>query len=295
MAGTKRCGSCGRVTQWISWSRLRSHEECHQKGYLERARKRAPLANTRVFFPGNVTDRAVRDFLLLPDPYEHEGWMAAHVEDIVTREKKIIEDDGGVMSWKDRADKAQVIKDCTEAVTKIEAGLWEKVLPYEYRPDFRFKAPISIPHPNGGTEEVIINGAMDIVGRNPETNEWFVWDVKHTRDNSYWKKTQGQLGFYDLAIQLMFKAKTSEVGLLQPLCTERIKAVPLDSNTRSVMMQRIMRMAQEVWRDEKTPRSDSKYCGFCDVKHACSKFKAVEVNGRRTVSLGMPKIDVEDA
>lgn len=283
------------MTFWLSWSRLRSHEECKQKGYLERAKKRAPLSNTRVFFPGNVTDRAVRDFLLLPDPTDHEGWMAEHVEEIVNREKNLIEEGGGIMSWKDRDDKAQVIRDCTEAVTKIEAGLWEKVLPYEYRPDFRFKAPIMVPHPNGGLEEVMLNGAMDIVGRNPETGDWFVYDVKHTRDNSYWKKTQGQLGFYDLSLMVMFKAKSSEVGLLQPLCNERVKIVPLDQSTRSVMMQRVTRMAQEVWREEKAPRTDTKYCTFCDVKHACSKFKAVEVNGRRTVSLGTPKVPQEDA
>lgn len=283
------------MTLWLSWSRLRSHEECKQKGYLERKKMRAPLSNTRVFFPGNVTDRAVRDFLMLPDPLEHEGWMAERVEDIVTREKKIIEDDGGVMTWKDAGDKAQVIQDCTEAVTKIEAGLWEKVLPYEYRPDFRFKAPIMVPHPNGGTEQVMLNGAMDIVGRDPETDRWFVYDVKHTRDNNYWKKTQGQLGFYDLALMVMFQAKASEVGLLQPLCNERVKIVPLDTNTRQVMMQRVTRMAQEVWRDEKAPRADTKYCSFCDVKHACSKFQAVEVNGRRKVSLGNFTIFKENA
>lgn len=275
------------MTLYVSWSALRTHEECRQRGALNRQRKRAPMADTRVFFPGTVTDRLVRDFLLLPNPSENMGWMADHVESIVDREKTQIEDQDQVMLYKDPGDRAQIIKDCTEAVTKIEPGLIEHVLPYEYRPDFRFKAPLRIPHPNGGTEEIVLNGAMDIIVRNPKTGMWDVWDVKHTRDNSYWKKTQGQLGFYDLAVNVMFGAKTATVGLLQPLCDTAVLPVPLDNNTREVMMQRITRMAQDVWQGDKTPRSDNKFCGFCDVKHACSKFKAVEVDGRRKISFSV--------
>lgn len=214
------------------------------------------------------------------------GLMPDMVDSIIDREINEINERGGVMTWKNTEDHEQVRKDCIEAVTKIEPALVEHVLPYEYRPDFRFKAPINLPHPNGGHEQVVLNGAMDIIVRNPNTKKWGVWDVKHTRDNSYWQKTKGQLGFYDLAVQVMFNAETEVVGLLQPLCTKQVLPVGLDSDTRSVMMSRIVRMAGEVWREDRTPRSDNTYCGFCDVKHACSKFKAVTKGGRHYVSFG---------
>lgn len=272
------------MSLYISWSSLRVHEECKQHGYLARSGKRAPLANQRVFFPGTVTDRVVRDWLLMENPTP--GLMPEMVDAIIDREKDEIAERGGVMTWKNHDDREQVRKDCTEAVTKIEPGLIEHVLPYEYRPDFRFKAPLQIPHPNGGHEKVVLNGAMDIIVRNPETMKWGVWDVKHTRDDSYWKKTQGQLGFYDLAVQILFNAETEVVGLLQPLCKKAVLPVPLSTDTRAVMMSRIVRMAQEVWREDKTPRSDNTFCGFCDVKHACSKFQAVAKGGRHFVTFG---------
>lgn len=272
------------MSLYISWSSLRTHEECKQRGFLNRSHKRAPLANQRVFFPGTVTDRVVRDWLLMEKP--ELGLMPEMVESVVDREKNEIAEKGGVMTWKDHGDRDQVLKDCIEAVTKIEPGLVQHVLPYEYRPDFRFKAPLKVPHPNGGHEEVVLNGAMDIIVRNPETMKWAVWDVKHTRDNYYWKKTQGQLGFYDLTVQIMFNAQTEVVGLLQPLCDKPVLPVPLDVDTRSVMMSRIVRMAQEVWRGDKTPRADSSICGFCDVKHACTKFQAVNRGGKHYVNFG---------
>lgn len=49
----------------ISWSQLRTHEECKQRGFLQRTGHKSVLDNQRVFFPGTVTDRVVRDWLQL--------------------------------------------------------------------------------------------------------------------------------------------------------------------------------------------------------------------------------------
>jgi CRISPR/Cas system-associated exonuclease Cas4 (RecB family) len=271
------------VTLKISWSGLRTHEECKQRGHLQRQGKRATLDNQRIFFPGTVTDRVVRDWLV-NEPLKHEGEMSAMVEEIVNREKAIIEDEGGVMSWKSREDKAKVIEDCVEAVTKIEPALMKYVVPFEYMADYRFKAPIDVPHPDGGTEQILLHGAMDILVKDGK-GRYAVWDVKHTRDDGYWRKTVGQLGFYDLACQIMFDQPTSIVGLLQPLCKKEVLPVTLDENSRGQMMQRVVGMARDIWNKDVPPRSDNKLCGFCAVRHACSKFQPVrDIQGKDRVS-----------
>jgi hypothetical protein len=274
------------MTLWISWSRLRSHEECHQKGYLERGKKRAPLANERVFFPGNVTDRVVRDLLLMPDAADHVDDMPDMVSAKMDALQEEIAERGAIMTFKTAVDAQEVREDCIEAVTKMAPALRKYVLPYAWQADYRFKAPIKMPHPKGGTELVMLNGAMDIVVHDEERNVWSVYDVKHTKDDSYWRKTQGQLGFYDLAVLLMFNGVTEHVALFQPLCKEPVKTVPLEEDSRRVMLTRIAAMASDVWNEERAPRTDSKFCTYCDVKHACSKFKAVQQdNGRRIARL----------
>jgi hypothetical protein len=271
---------------WISWSALRTHEECKQKGFLQRTGKKATLNDTRVFFPGTVTDRVVRDWLANTDihPSDNLGAMPGMVSEIMDRERELInEGDSGVMVWKNKGDRAEVEKQCIEAVTKIEPALLKFVVPYEYMADFRFKAPLRLPHPAGGTELVVLNGYMDIIVKDDKGRFW-VWDVKHTRDSSYWKKTAGQIGFYDLAVEIMFGQPTIRSGLLQPLALPIVKPIPTDADARSVTMSRIASMATDVWMGNKEPRRDNKECGFCQVKHACSKWQPTKSGDRRTLT-----------
>lgn len=284
--GRDKCKGCGAVTLRISWSGLRTHEECKQKGHLMRTGKRAKLDNSRMFFPGNVTDRTVRDWLA-QDPYSNPGAMPSMVEHIVEREYDALKERGEVMLWKSKTDKAAVIAECKTAVERIEPALEKLVLPFDYDVDFKFQAPLTLPHPDGGMETVLLIGFMDIIVRRtmPDgSHRWMIWDVKHTKDDYYWKKTQGQLGFYDLSNWVMTSENTQAVGLLQPLCKERVKPVSLDRDTRSVLMQRVTNMARDLWNGDNAPRVDNKLCGFCSVKHACTKFKPVEVDGKRRIS-----------
>lgn len=262
------------MTLRVSWSSLRTHEECKQRGKLQRQGKRNTIDNQRVFFPGTVTDRVVRDWLL-NNPEQNMGAMPDMVESIVTREKDIIAEEGGAMVWKDRSDRAQVIKDCREAVEKIEPSLVKYVLPFEYQVDFRFKAPVTVPNARTKQQEaIVLIGAMDILVKD-NNGRFAVWDVKHTRDDGYWRKTSGQLSFYDLAVKIMFGSGTSITGLLQPLCKLPVKPVTLDINSRTQLMTRVVRMANDIWADNLPPRTDNSYCGFCNVKHACTKFQPV--------------------
>lgn len=271
------------MTLRISWSQLRVHEECKERGHHQRSGRRATLDNQRVFFPGTVTDRVVRDWLS-GDPLETRGAMPSMVEAILDREYQEIKDNGGVIAWKSADDRRTVLKDCVEAVTKIEPALLRYVVPYEYQVAMRFQVLVSLPHPLGHNETVLLVGEIDILVRD-DKQRWWVWDVKHTRDNQYWRKTKGQLTFYDLCVELMFGAPTIRAGLLQPLCREQVKPFSLTEDDRAQMVQRISGMARDIWNDEHPPRQDSTLCGWCSVRHACSKFQPVVVGGKRRITL----------
>lgn len=262
---------------FVSWSSLRAHMECRQKGHLQRTGKKATMENQRVFFPGTVTDRVVRDWLA-GDPYNNPGLMVDMVESFVQREQDNIEAEGKKLYWKDAGDRDNIILECQKAVRIIEPDLERLVLPYEYDVDFKFRAPMMAPHPDGTMQSILLIGYMDIIVKQAE-NVWAVWDVKHTKDNQYWKKTRGQLSFYDLAVDIMFGAPTSEVGLLQPLCTEPVRKFVLEEEDRTILETHVLRMATDIWKENIEPNAPISACYYCNVKHACSRF--APKNGNR--------------
>lgn len=255
--------------------------ECHQKGYLQRTGHRAKMANQRVFFPGTVTDRVVRDWLA-DDPYSNPGLMPEMVESVVKREQESIEEQGKQLRWKDDKDRDSIILECREAVTKIEPSLNKLVLPYDYDVDFGFKAPMKVPNPATGVSDLLLIGFMDIIVRKSE-EEWAVYDVKHTKDDYYWKKTRGQLSFYDLVVDTLFGVPTMEVGLLQPLCKEPEKLFHLNEEDRTILLAHVQSMSDDIFTENFDPNAPVSACSWCDVKHACTRFKPV--NGSKRVSL----------
>jgi hypothetical protein len=214
--------------------------------------------------------------------------MAQMVETIMEREKTLIEEGGGVMRWQTPTDREEVLADCIEAVTRLEPILEKRVLPYEWDVDYRFKVPVRFPHPAGGHVIIILNGAMDIIVRDRRSTEetfWDIWDVKMTRDNDYWRKTAGQITFYDNARGLHLPGTRRNSGLLQPMCNERVKPYPVTDDLVKQMRSRIARMVDQVFREQFELTPARSMCGVCDVSHACPRFKAVEVGGRRRISL----------
>lgn len=258
----------------ISWSRLRTHEECKQRGALTRSGKEPAISNSRNFFPGTVTDLVVRDWLA-GEPEKNLGRMPDMVDQVMHKALEEEKERGRVVLFKHAADWAEIEKDCKEAVTNIEPLLIEHVLPNDYQVDFRFKAPLGIPNAQDELEYVQIRGAMDIIVRDPVTGEFDVWDVKHTRDKGYWRKTVGQLSFYDLAVFAMFGQDARRVGLLQPLTPEPFFPYELDDGRRSQLLQRVIAYSQDLWAENFEPNGKPSECSFCDVKFACSKFKPV--------------------
>jgi hypothetical protein len=144
-----------------------------------------------------------------------------------------------------------------------------------------------VPHPAGYQSQILLIGFMDVIVRHPESDyspeKWAVYDVKHTLDNYYWKKTRGQLSFYDLAVDVMFESPTFEVGLLQPLCNETTKMFKLDDQDRSILEAHVMRMANDIWLNNIEPTAPRSECAFCNVKHACSRF--IPANGDKRANL----------
>lgn len=282
-SNAERCPECGKLMLRISWSALRTHLECKQRGALMRAGKRLNISDSRSFFPGNVVDRVVRDWLA-GEPEKNFGKMPDLVDFTIERELGRIKERGGLMKWKHDKDQELVSADCKEAVEKIEPILIAEVLPNEWEVDFRFQAPLGIPDIDDSIAYITLSGAMDILVRTPE-GKFRVWDVKMTRDNSYWKKTVGQLSFYDLAVFALFEQDTDAVGLFQPMCTEEVLRYDLDDSKRSVIMQQVIGMAHDIWLGDDTPTMDMSRCSFCDTKHACTRFAPTRVGGRKVVSL----------
>lgn len=255
--------------------------ECKQKSYLQRTGKKLTVENKRLFFPGTVTDRVVRDWLA-NDPYNNPGIMPDMVEEIVKREEAEILESGKKLIWKNDKDRDSIIEDCQTAVRNIEPDLNRLVLPYEYDVDFGFKAPIMAPHPAGDMSQILLVGYMDIIVRDPDPDEpkWYVYDVKHTKDEYYWKKTRGQLSFYDLSVDIMFGQPTAGVGLLQPLCKEKTKMFTLQDEDRDILQKHVLDMAHDIWVNDVDPNAPISACKFCNVKHACSRFNPVNKGNR---------------
>lgn len=274
------------MTVRISWSSLRTHDECKQKSHLARTKKLALLDDKRGFFPGTVTDRVVRNWLN-DDPAANLGIMPDMVAATVDIERKALSDrDEGVVRWRGVEDKKKIIQECREAVTLIEPALLKYVVPFEYQADFHFEAPLFALNPRTGARgRILLNGYMDILVRD-DKQRWWVFDVKHTRDNSYWRKTVGQLGFYDLAIELMFGQSTALTGLLQPLCSEKMKPYKPTPESRAQLMQRVLGMARDIWSGIQTPVTGNGPCSYCPTRHACVKFQPVrDAKGQKRMPL----------
>lgn len=267
----------------LSWSQLRNADECKQKRYLTVQGTRKEARDQRLFLPGNVTDRVVRAWLK-NDPKNHIGEMPGMVSATLDSIRDEILEKGERVAWKrDVDDRKKIEADCIEAVTNIEPTLLQHVVPFEYEADFRFDAPLLLPR-GQGKELIYLIGYMDIIVRNDD-GQIRVFDVKHTRDTSYWRKTVGQLTFYDLASQLLFKTKTSETALLQPLCAKRVYPYVVTDDLRAQMYQRIVRVANDIWNNDNTPNVSNEFCGQCEVRNACPKFAPVLKDGKKRVSI----------
>lgn len=273
---------------FLSWSQLRHQSECRQKAHLLRQGKKAKDTNIRVYFPGTLCDRVMRAWL--EDEAREPGGMVTHPEygvaATLVREEQAAKDSGdGIVRWKSANDRREVAELCARALTYLEPDLREKILPVQFQPAKKFRVPVQIPDLQGNSTTIALVGEMDILAYDSEhvgNQPWVIWDLKITKDDSYWRKTIGQLVFYDLAVFAMFGQYTSSAGLLQPLCKQKAVSIEIENQQRIEMMQRIIAMAHAVWREDFAIAPTTKHCYMCAVKNACPRF--TPVGGR--MSLG---------
>lgn len=258
----------------VSWSAIRTFEECHQKSALLRDGKRSKVTNIRNFFPGTVVDVVMRVWLDTPT-FERTS-MADLVPAVMNRSQDDEKERGNIVRFRNADDRAEVEKFCVELVTRLEPILDKHVLPYEHAHGKWFKIPLSIPDQLGQPRDILLTGEMDLL---VENNGPIVWDLKGTADNQYWRKVIAQLTFYDLAVWISTGVKTRHVGLIQPMCDERVLAVEVTDADRSDLMLRIQRYAHGVWGNERTCTNDTGICHWCDVRHACSRFSLANLFG----------------
>lgn len=278
MASVDRCPECGGSTVKVSWSSLKTFEACQQKSHLMRTGRKPAMKDIRNFFPGRVTDRVVR-YWLQEDPKANKGRMPSMVHAIIEAELGEASEGGERVDWKHRTDRDEVEAACIKAVTDIEPALERYVLPYTWQVDFGFRTPVMMAAP-WGMERVVLNGYMDILVYDPDTDSWRVYDVKHTANKDYWKGSFGQLVFYSLENQIRTGKLPVEVGFFQPLVAESVKRFEVTEQHTNYLASRIQAMVGEIWAGEAPPNGSPSECMFCEVKHACVKYQPVR-DGRR--------------
>lgn len=282
----------------ISWSALRTHMQCRQKAALLRAGHRTRAQNLRGFFHGMVVDKVMRDWLT--DPYRRTGQMTERVAAYVAEcEATAIAEGDGVVRWKHATDRTELLAFCTELLTRLEPLLDRLVLPYQFTSGHRFRQPIRVPYLDGSPTTIILRGEMDLLVRETDAEiaetdaggpQWAVWDLKGTRDDSYWRKVLGQLLFYDLAVIAEHGVGTTRVGLIQPMCRKPFLQWRLDPDSRRQMFAHILRMAGDIWRADAACKDGTDGCQWCEVRHACVRYRPDTSTGRsgrgHTISFG---------
>lgn len=265
----------------LSWSALRQHEHCRQQRLLIQTGGRAPSTNIRSYFHGTVADRCMRKWLeTSPEPGEGRGVMASYVDDMIEHEVAEARRTGdGIVLWKNDQDKANMAAWCRQLLTNLEPILDLYVLPFDYAPEYRFKAGMFFPGLDGTPWPVQLWGGMDILVRNPKIidengkPQYAVFDLKATENESYWRQTIGQLVFYDLAVLAQFNAYTSFRALIQPMCKNQVVPLNIQEQNRDELAARLERMAQFMWKRDWALKEGTEGCSYCEVRGRCPRFK----------------------
>jgi hypothetical protein len=261
----------------LSWSRLRLHDECPAKGQLTRDHK-TPYKDIRSFFHGNVTDLCMRRWLDQEAP--ESGWMLANVDAVFDESIGIAKDTGdGYVKWKGVTDRAETLEFCRELVARLEKILAVYCLPFEWEPAKRFDVPVMVPDLKGEPREIRLIGEIDLRVRDC-LGRTAIWDLKATKDDSYYRKVLGQLAFYALVVKAQTGQYPARIGLIQPMCTQQVLPVEMTEQAVREIAARITRLAHDIWAGRLAPKADDAGCDWCQVKGVCPKFRNIAGRGR---------------
>lgn len=281
----------------ISWSQLRLFDECPAKSELMRKHKPS-VQNMRNFFHGNVADLAMRTWLTQDPP--QPGWMAAHIEEMFEKALGAAKDEGGVIHWKTPTDRAEVLEFCRELVIRLEEILNKFCLPFDWTPAYRFSVPLVIPYIDGEhSAQITLTGEIDLLvfDNTPaeklkpgiEPGRIAIWDLKGTANEDYYRKVMAQLVFYAIAVKASKADQlgrwASKTGLIQPMCEERIRPFDITGDAIREMCTRIERVAHARWHGPLAPKVSDVGCDYCEVRHACSKYRTAPGQKRGLIAI----------
>lgn len=281
----------GQPALWISWSRLLTFEKCQQRLAFQMDGKGDVIKEGRNFVSGTVADRAMRQWLDQDTP-QLPGQMASYIEDDLWQRYTKDETEYKITFKKDDpiADENRAKELALEAVNAIEPFLLAKVIPLEYQPEWRFKVVLKLPDDvRGISRSVVLNGGADIVVRNPETGELFIYDLKVTRNENYIKgPVLSQLTFYQIVAHYLVGTEYDLItpAFLTPACKTQYHGLTIGPQDRRHLMTRIAKLATHIWNNEVpelTP--DVNECYFCSCKAVCDRFATVKVPGTHRVSI----------
>lgn len=281
----------------ISWSSLRSYEECNHR-HLRRSQGKATSAiDGRIFLPGTVADRVMREWLETPDP--RPGEMVHMVEGMMERfcnpQNEDDRNTARVIRWRgDPVTDRQIVTNFVRRVVRdVEPFLVQHVVPHFYQPELRFRTTVGIPFLDGRLTAVDLVGGIDIVVQNKDTEDFSLYDLKATENDDYVRTVLGQGVFYDIGFGNWWgdQSQPKEFAFLTPACKEKVVYARITDEERRHMMTRIINMAHGIWRKEWDPTEADGPCYNCDVKHACDKWKL----DLKQDSQGKHRVSFEDA
>lgn len=259
----------------VSWSKLKTHSACRQRGKLLSAGHKSPVTNGRNFLPGTLADNAMR-YWLDEGAFEPGGMekFLPYLWDKHTGTEAEYN-----IKWRGdpREDKKAVLSDVRDALRVLEPILMEKVAPYAYRPEYRFTSVVGIPGPTGETVYIELFGAVDVAVKFDEY-KYGLFDLKITKGGPYLRKTLGQLVFYDLAFRGHTGFNPVEHAFWAPLMplqdppSSAVITTVVTDEERMQMISQINSYCQDVWAGQFQLTEDKQECWNCPVKHACPRF-----------------------
>jgi len=263
----------------LSWSRLRVHDECPQKGQLLAQRKKAKVADIRSYIHGNIADQLMRRWLSMDEP--PPGWMTEHLDEVFEATVTEARETGdGIVKWKSPTDRAEVREFVRELVTRLEEILGKYCLPFDWTPAYRFEVPFEV----HGIAVRLVGEADLLVFDN--RGRVAVWDLKATQNNEYWRKVVAQLVFYAIAVRASGAEQLGRwpamAGLIQPMCDQRVLPVTITPAAIREMGARIERAASDILAGRLDPRPGD-YCQWCEVSHACPAWTVRGGRGRVSI------------
>jgi PD-(D/E)XK nuclease superfamily len=247
------------------------------KASLKAEGKRSKVTDIRVFFPGTVADRVMRRWLA--QDKNEPGEMAAMVDEVMDEEEAIAAQTGdGIVRWRGPSDRAEVRAFCRELAGKLEGILADLVIPFDCETAWRFRVPLTIPYLDGTPQRIWLAGETDLLLSCDR--HYAVYDLKATRDNSYWRKNVGQLLFYELAVRVDRGAWPDVSGLIQPMCSDPVLRFSFTDSDRQALLSAVSGYCLDVWRRDRRMTDDLHLCSRCDVPHACPKYLVPGGRGR---------------